>query len=191
MSFGDHIAAQFPHVKWTGQSHIHRSLAGDISMKKKQNQSINQIMSDVHHSAIGLALWDFLLGKFGDMDWQVSAEEFRAIILVDVARHLNHEGDTQDPTKIKNPNTGNVFHRLAIRGDIVGGVRIWHQNELTFGFRFRLAQMSVPDKQHVPVIARQKAISSIKMQESVIKKYTIAEPSVEEVKKLRESVHVK
>ncbi|ATS92327.1 hypothetical protein DLP05_136 [Stenotrophomonas phage vB_SmaS_DLP_5] len=190
MSFGDYIESQFPGIKWNGRSHIHRSICGNFGMDQ-QYDSLGQAMELVHKSAMGLALWNYLQQKFGEMDWQVVAEEFRAIILVDVYRHLNGEGDTKTPQKIRNPVTGNVFHRLAIKGDIVGGVRIWHNGGLNFGFRFRLAGMDKDDHTSVPLIARKKALDSIKMAEEVVKKFNIAEPTVEEETKIRKHVTVK
>ena len=189
-NFGQYIEEQFPGVKFTGGSGIHRSKMGAVGMPH-QGQDMSKIIAALHHGAIGLALWDHLMKWFSEMDWQVTAEEFRAIVLVDVFRHLKGEGDTKEPSKIRNPSTGNVFHRLAIRNDIVGGVRLWHNHDLEFGFRFRLAKMTDDDKKNVPLIARKKALTSITVAEEVIKQFKIAEPTPEEVKKVRASVFVK
>lgn len=191
MNFGEHIAAQFPSVSWTGKSAIHRSLAGQFGIDQ-EFADVKSAIEVAHCSAMGLSLWEFLQETF-EMDWQVSGEEFRAIILTDVYRHLMHEGDTKHPTKLKNPSTGNVFHRLATRGDIVGGVRIWSEGSLSlrFGYRFRLAGMAGDDHETVPVIARQKALQSIAATTEVLQKFKINEPSVEEVVKTRKKVYVK
>lgn len=189
-NFGAYIEQQFPGVAFTGGSSIHRSKMGQLGMPS-QGHDIAKLMAAIHHGAIGLALWDHLMKWFSEMDWQVTPEEFRAIILVDVFRHLNGEGDTKDPSKIRNPSTGNLFHRLATRNDIVGGVRLWHEHDLQFGFRFRLAKMTDDDKKNVPLIARKKALTSITVAEEVVQKFKIAEPTPEEVKKIRASVYVK
>ncbi|QIN95297.1 hypothetical protein DLP3_134 [Stenotrophomonas phage vB_SmaS_DLP_3] len=190
MSFGQYIESQFPGVKWNGSSSIHRSICGNFGIDQEIG-SIGEAMAIIHKSAMGLALWNYLQGKFGEMDWQVVAEEFRAIILMDTYRHLNGEGDTKNPQKLRNPATGNVFHRLAIKGDIVGGVRIWHNHGLNFGFRFRLAGMDKDDHQSVPLIARKKAEDSIKLAKELVQKFNIPEPTVEEETKIRKHVHVK
>lgn len=193
MSFGEYIASQFPGIKWTGQSPIHRSLAGTFGIAQDFG-TIEQAMTAAHVSSMGSALWTFLLDRFHNMDWQVAPEEFHAIILTDVYRHLNHEGDTKTGKKIRNPHTGNVFHILATKGDIVGGVRIWKNgdgNSLDFGFRFRLAGMNEQEKFDAPITARQKALSSVKLAKNIVEKLKIPEPNEEEVKKMRKKVYVK
>lgn len=182
MTIGEKIEQKFTRVKWTGRSTIHRSLAATVAVPGIEEElTIPQTVEAVYHSKMGFQLFDFLTEKFHQFNWQISAEEFNALFIQDVYRHLSGEGDTQVPTKIRNPNTGNVFHKLATLEDLVGGVRIWHNAALSFGFRFRIAALTNADGD-VPVSARLKAVEAMQKAKEVLASFEIAEPTETQVK---------
>lgn len=142
MGVGAKIEQMFPSVKWNGSSDIHRSICRDKAIPEDKGEFV-KVMTLLVHGQFAEQLWGALQENFSSLDWMLSADEFRALVLVDIYSHLTGQGDSKSEKKIKNPKTGNVFHRLAIKDDIVTGIRFWvggWGNNMTIGFRFRLAE---------------------------------------------------
>lgn len=143
-SFVNQASAVFPNVSWMGQSGIHVSVCGggllDIPFK---NRSL--ILYMMHDKKVGAAIWDFLQARFNKMEWLAEKDTFEKLFLVDVDRNLRGLPTSESPDRIKNPATGNLFHRIALYPPFVGGVRFWAENyggESHIGFRFRLVKLA-------------------------------------------------
>ncbi len=135
------IMETFPEVKWTGGSHMHRSVAAidHIPIPFDQPRMILKVLMD---KGVGGYIWDSLLRRFSSMEWLIDRQEFNDLFLLDVSHMLEGLGPLGTPGMITNPTTGNRFHRVAVLSPIVGGVRFWvshySKKRVQIGYRFRL-----------------------------------------------------
>lgn len=139
MNFSEKASSLFPGVVWTGGSEIHASLATSNYLPIDPAE-VNLIMHMLAQYKIGSKIWSICQRNFGEMSWEVSEEEFVKLFLVDSRHHLLGEPDSQFGETLVNPVTGNRFHRMALLGDVVGGVRFWAdpaEMGVLVGFRFR------------------------------------------------------
>lgn len=170
---GEKIAALFPRVQWTGGSDIHRSLVLVFEMQNLHDAG--DVLKAAYHAKLGAMVWEFYHEKFGKLQWELPQEEFEALIFTDLYRHLHGDGDTQNPKKLKNPVTGNVFHRVAKLQDIAGGVRLWLADD-KICLRFRLAEAGDDHEQEVKK-TRVKSINALAEQQKIKDEFKINEPS--------------
>lgn len=190
MNIGQLIETTFPNVPWTGSSRIHRSLRGWVEIVGSEGDFHAKVTS-VCKTQLGGILWGFITEKFSAFNWLINEDQFKDILLTDVARHLHEMGDTQHPQKLKNPKTQNVFHRLSVKDSMVGGLRVWLQknhdsNDLHVCFRFRIEE-KLPDevvKTRAQLSVKDAEKQKIELEESM----KIAEPAQSTVKKARAKV---
>jgi hypothetical protein len=69
-------------------------------------------------------LWQSIQKNTPGITWFLTAQEFRTLMLYDLHSILTH-GHTKSlkPDHMRNPITGNRFHRVGERGDLSVGVR--------------------------------------------------------------------
>lgn len=164
----------FPNVAWTGGSSIHVSFYRSSSMK---DMGDDEALKTLYYGQVGRTIWSLLQDKFGACEFILSRTEFVNLFLVDAVRHLKGQGDSYSPKKLKNPNTGNVFHRIAFLEDIMGGIRFWcdrHHGGIEVGFRFRIEKKKDEETQRLKTRQVVDA-AQIEVQE-IIKQIEIAEP---------------
>lgn len=134
------IEAIFKGVPWTGGSDIHRSLANGGVAPFSQDQH-NELMYMLSKAKIGEHIWGTIQKYFGEAEFLVSMAEFSQLAMVDFSRHMRGLGDIESDQKLTNPHTGNRFHRIALAGDIVCGIRFWcdpYGDQTAVGYRFRV-----------------------------------------------------
>lgn len=141
MSFGHKASSIWPEVMWHGQSNIHvsRSFNACIQLGADQWALVLKIIAVDNTVA---RVWRHLQKTFPGFVWLITPEEFASILMVDCYRHLKGELDSESPNKLKNPDTGSVFHRIALLDEsVVGGIRFWCDSTgdyTVFGWRFRI-----------------------------------------------------
>lgn len=186
MSFLQKATERFPHAKWTGGGAIHASIyrQGEVPIPFSKPRVI---MKSLMESQFCLSIMRVIVKNCPDMEWLMSPEQFEQLLLVDYHRLL--KGGTTQETKfrLKNPSTGNLFHRCSLvpDSDMVGGVRVWvadigawsteEGGGTQLGFRFRLESL-YGESEHKKV--RQKAAEQVIENEaemSEIKEYVEAE----------------
>lgn len=175
------IEQAFPDVSWTGghSSPIHRSWMNSFHMPVGGKRSYGKVMTVMAHSQTGQMLWDVLQETFTGCEWLLTGEEFEQLMLVDVWRHMNDKGDSASKGKIKNPRTGNVFHRLMLRDHMVGGIRFWvsdFTDAMSIGFRFRVAVID-ETQSDARVGARQKVAEAQAEYPEMVELLGLSEPS--------------
>lgn len=184
---GEKIAKIFPGTPWTGKSGIHRSLAASLHLSKQLTP--RQVMKLLIHQNAGKKVWNLLHKYFDMMEWLVSEEEFTALMLQDVYGHLQGQGSTKSPKMLKNPVTGNVFHRMALVSDIVGGIRYWTHGYQEICFRFRLErQMEEEDKTRNTI--RAMAEAAVVVMEDLKVELELSQPQTEEEEKVMLTISI-
>lgn len=131
----------FPGVIWNGRSKIHVSIFID---KVIPGKTPREALIQAYKDNLGAQVWATLVQHFPTFEWLLTQDDFEARCYVDLFRHSKGKGDTQDPTKLKNPYTGSVFHRVALYKNYVGGIRFWFTDvvgQQHFGFRFRIQKL--------------------------------------------------
>jgi hypothetical protein len=193
VSVSDLIEEAFPGVPWTGSSSIHRSWARSIHLEADDSQEgLKALMSKLVYANYGPWLFDALQEQFMGCEWLVSSEEFTKILLVDWWLSLSGEAVTTSPAMLKNPHTGNVFHRLAIKdGALVCGIRFWASVGLGayLGFRFRVESMQEAEDS-VRASARQKVTQAEDVFEPLMEELSIGEPTEEQLASARKSLRM-
>lgn len=134
------ITSVFPDVPWTGASSIHRSLArgGSLQYGASDHDLLMALLDTYKYWG---SVWDHVQKFFGSAEFLLSKDEFSHLTMVDSSRHMRGMGDIDSDQKLLNPNTGNRFHRVALAGDLVIGIRVWCDPEGGFthiGFRVRV-----------------------------------------------------
>lgn len=150
--FSDKASEAFPGVVWNGRSKIHVSIFIDQVINGKTPR---EALIQAYKDSLGAKVFATLANNFPQFEWLITQEDFEARCFVDMYRHSKGKGDTQDPTKLKNPSTGSVFHRVALYKEFVGGIRFWFMDVggiQHFGFRFRIQALDESEKK-----VRQKA----------------------------------
>lgn len=180
----------FPNVPWTGGSDIHVSLARDVYLPAGDPKATILLLRKANVTG---AVWKLLQGNFAAFsEWLITGPEFGNLMLVDCWRHLNGQPDSSSENKLINPCTGSRFHRIALAGDLVGGIRFWCDYEYggkkaNFGFRFRIEQQSEEEER-----TRQRTRETVEQVSEEMEAisemlFDVAEPHEEAVTKVRES----
>lgn len=185
--FSNIASKHFPGVEWHGNSDIHVSVCWNAALPLGASQH-KEILSILDQKSVGSAIYRSLVKKFPGLVWIVTPEEFSAIFMVDCYRHLQGEGDSRSPSKIKNPYTGNYFHRVAVKDDLVLGIRYWCDpygpDETILGFRFRIQKLD-EDEEETRRRTRDEAIEAMEVMEEVVEfLFDVKEPSATTVSKV-------
>jgi hypothetical protein len=144
MNFEQIINEKYGDVSWTGGSHIHKSVYGEVTnipfCKGKQQEVLAKLFSGEYANK----LYEKLTTTFDTFEFLISRREFTVIFLDDVLRYLQGLGDRQDESKLVNFNTGNVFNLIARDGELVAGIRFWVNDDgisLWPMYRFRITSI--------------------------------------------------
>lgn len=166
------IEYNFP-GKWTGGSHIHRSLSSKVYHCKEV--TLRGVLKGMIETNVPTKLWSFLQHRFHNCEWLLSAHEFFAIMIQDVHGWLGGNGSSVTPKMLKNPATGNIFHRIALFGNIVCGIRFWAEDGKVY-YRFRLEEQKEEDNK-TRSTTRIHAEKALKALEQLIVELEIKEPT--------------
>lgn len=153
---GQKIESIFKNVPWTGGSEIHRSLASGGTVPFNSDQH-NELMFMLTKHKIAESIWEHLQQFFGEAEFLMSKDEFTHLVMVDFSRHMRGLGDLDSDQKLQNPVTGSRFHRIALSGDLVCGIRFWCDpaSGITYiGYRFRVEALD-EDEDRVRVRMRE------------------------------------
>lgn len=143
MHFKEKASLVFPKAEWTGGSSIHASIARGATIPFSFSEP-RKLMAALKHQNFGGYVYRTILKYCSDMEWLMSADDFQSLLLVDFYRMLHGQGAVETEKRLKNPKTGNVFHRITLveSSGIVGGIRVWlipeDEGHCTIGWRFRL-----------------------------------------------------
>lgn len=158
MSFFDTLSKEFPDVEWTGSSDIHVSWAVQTNLPISFDNK-SKLLKLFDHVKMGEKIFRMLLGKFPQAEFLLGTDEFHKLFMADAARFLSGLGSLETPNKLKNPVTGNKFHRIALLKDFVGGFRFWLEPQysgINFGFRFRWEGLLDNEEENVREDARER-----------------------------------
>lgn len=143
MHFKEKASLVFPKAEWTGGSSIHASIARGATIPLSFSEP-RKLMAVLKHQNFGGYVYRTIVKYCPDMEWLMPVEDFQNLILVDFYRLLHGQGTLATEKRLKNPKTGNVFHRTTLveTSSIVGGIRVWlvpeDEDSCTIGWRFRL-----------------------------------------------------
>lgn len=204
----DLIDQTFPQVHWTGRSDIHRSWYRQASMGFGGPRYHSRIMKAIEHSKFGHYVYDMLQEQFTGCEWLMDEQEFHQLLMVDMYRSLKGLDPSESNQKLKNPRTGNVFHRLALKnGSVVGGIRFWcnsfgpgapednedghkdYNGETSVGFRFRVELIN-EDEGTVRAKARLKVAEAVSQYQPIMEELMIGEPDDQEKESARKTMRI-
>jgi hypothetical protein len=180
MHFKEKASLQFPNAEWTGGSSIHASIARAASVPLPFSNP-RLIMKTLVTQNFPGYVYRTIIKYCPDMEWLMGVDDFSNLLLVDFYRLLHGQGTMETQKRLKNPKTGNVFHRITLleAAGIVGGVRVWlmpdDSTNINIGWRFRLE-----DQVSESINIRQKAIELAKSLEPEVE--LIAEYVAKETK---------
>lgn len=188
--FKEKASGLFPKAVWTGGSAIHASIArqGLIPLPFDKPRIIVASLEKFH---FGSYVQRTIIKMVPDMEWLLTPEEFQDLLHLDYYRMLKGMGSLATKQKLKNPSTGNVFHRVALMEEhkIVGGVRVWISdagaNQINIGWRFRLEEQV---QESGKVRAKARVLVESFVEESVELKEYAAQETSEKVLALEEFV---
>lgn len=107
-------------------------------------------MGIIEESTIAKRYYDLIQYNFGAMDFFISLDEFRDLLLKESYAHLTNGRIPTIPNMFVNPQTSNKFLTISKYKDLVGGVRFWalskgyfKSTRLFVGFRFRIIKPKV------------------------------------------------
>lgn len=180
----------FPKAVWTGGSAIHASIArqGVIPLDFNKPRIIVASLEKFH---FGNYVQRVIMKMVPDLEWLLTQDEFQDLLHLDYYRMLKGMGSLATKQKLKNPSTGNVFHRVALLEDhkIVGGVRVWISDagngQTNIGWRFRLEEQV---QESGKVRAKARILAESFVEESVELKEYVAQETSEKVLALEEFV---
>ena len=190
MSFKSTASTRFPNAVWTGGSHIHTSIAraGDIPYSMDEPRKMMAMLTTQKFSGY---IYRTIQKHCNPMEWLMTLEEFDNLLMVDFYRLLQSKPTHETPKRLRNPKTGNWFHRVALAEDvqIVGGVRVWLIDQGTstnIGWRFRLESMNT----EAPTIRGQaiELVQSLEAEVAEIKEYVAKEVTIHETKLLEKFI---
>lgn len=176
------IDQKFPEVDWTGGSNIHRSFASGMQLPQIPPKEIIVLL---RKAKIAGHIFRLLQSKFASFEeWLFDEALFEQYLLVDCWRHMNNQPDSESRQKLKNPVTGNRFHRMALVNGLVGGIRFWcdpNPQGYIFGYRFRIEAQNEEDQKTRDRVAddRERLAEEIEVLEEVT--FDVAEPPKEVV----------
>lgn len=143
MHFKEKASLQFPKAEWTGGSIIHASIARSalVPLTFTEPRKVMKILIEQNFSGY---VYRTIVKYCPDMEWLMPVDQFQSLLLVDFYRLLQGQGTLVTEKRLKNPKTGNVFHRITLveAVSIVGGIRVWlmpaEHDTCNIGWRFRL-----------------------------------------------------
>jgi len=175
-NFFENVSDKWPDVDWQGRSSIHVSVWNDKTYTGKTKR---QVLKAAYDDGMAREIFNTITGQFPGFEWLISPEEFENRCYVDLYRHSKGMGDTQYDTKLVNPSTGNVFHRIALVDHFIGGIRFWMEGhdggQVSVGYRFRIQQLDETEVDLRDRANKQAIADGITMAE-VIEEMEIAEP---------------
>lgn len=137
----------FPAVAWQGMSDIHVSICGGgmLGIPFSNKEAIMYLMNS---KKVGYAIWGKLQAKFEDFEWLLDGDTFNKLFMVDIGLNLSGKKTSDTPNRVKNPSTGNLFHRIALGHGMIGAVRFWaepcgydlDESYVEIGWRFRIVE---------------------------------------------------
>jgi hypothetical protein len=192
------IEGYFPDVNWTGGSGIHRSLVLRVPVGLGGQRQHRRIQEALYHSNAAALVLEWYQGKFPDCEWILSPEEFAKLMFVDVYRNMKGLEPSTSKAKLRNPKTGNVFHRVAMRDGIIGGIRWWFSDygagengvgssEIQMRFRWEGLE---GEEGNARTAARQKIEEAAVEFEELTDELMIGEPTADDIETARETVRV-
>lgn len=144
------MSQHFPQVEWTGESGIHVSYAAQAILPIPFHEA-KTLLKVLDKAKIGGTLWRRFYSMFPETEWLLDSDEFHKLLMADMARFLAGLGPLETPHKLRNPVTGNRFHRMALFKENVGGCRFWLEPTMgertMFGFRFRWESLKSADEE--------------------------------------------
>jgi hypothetical protein len=158
----------FPNVDWLGNSDIHVSVAFSATLPLGDSKAVIAILEK---AGVASNIYRHLNKKFEGLTWLLEPAEFDAVFMVDCYNHLRGKSDSRSPNKLKNPMTGNYFHRIALKDDLVCGIRFWcdkgwGDDEVHFGFRFRIQRLD-EEEEDTRRRTRDEALEAVEQLEQV------------------------
>jgi hypothetical protein len=163
MYFKDKASQIYPEAVWTGGGPIHASIArnGEVPLSWDDKSLIMRtLIKDEFPGRIERTI----VKACPDMEWLMNSESLSNLVLVDYYRLLCGSSTMATKHRLKNPSTGNYFHRISLnpKEDFVGGVRVWitpmTEDQCQIGFRFRLESL-IGEDEHTKV--REKASAQV------------------------------
>jgi hypothetical protein len=155
--FKAYASAVFPDAVWTGGSDIHASIArGGLVPSTDLNLILKSMVANGFFGYIQRVMNKHCPG----MEWIISPEDFENLLLLDSHRLAHGQETLETKARLRNPSTGNYFHRVTILEDknIVGGVRVWLDpvsDGTQVGFRYRLERI-IPEGEETQEEAAQR-----------------------------------
>lgn len=143
MGFKSKVEFKWPEAQFTGGSHIHASVArsGTLALPFDEPRVVLKALRDAQLPAYMMRTIE---KQTPGWEWLLSTDEFADLIMVDFYRLLHGNATQETQQRLRNPNTGNWFHRITLLEDdgLVGGVRVWCDGytaeQIVVGFRFRI-----------------------------------------------------
>ena len=186
-----HLAqSRWPHVAFTGGSSIHASRADSVGTAWIDPHDPRFSFRNIRDSKATSRIWNKVTAMFGDMEFLLDYEQFRDMLLLDFSLLAEGKPTHRTHDRLKNPTTGNRFHRIALSPPFVGGIRVWfdmpyQSSKVHLFFRFRL---ETPQENHDKI--RAKAAEKIKEVELEMETVyetmgIVAEPPKEEGEKVK------
>lgn len=190
MSFSDHASERYPGVEWTGGSGIHVSFAVSQTIPISANQR-GKILALLNSAQWPFAIWRYIQQRVGNMEFLMDQNTFCNLMLIDMDRRMQGKPTLSSPDRIKNPATGNLFHRIALDKPYVGAVRFWAvpngDGGTEIGFRFRI--VSLKSDEEDPVVREEARVRAEQVQQEVGEVYEtlmdVAEPPAHEVQTVK------
>lgn len=146
----EHVSSLFPKAKWTGGSGIHVSFAMNATVPIDFNNkaAVMSLLSTANYQDF---VWKAVQSRFGNMEWLLEEVSFKNLLMVDMSRKLAGLCTSETPDRIKNPSTGNLFHRIALLNPYIGAIRFWTEEagygQTNIGFRFRIVTQKDSDEE--------------------------------------------
>lgn len=143
-NFIEKASEVFPSVPWSGYSTIHVSHAMDQFVAVNPG-NIGMVLKLLKKAEVPRKVWELHVVKlFPQMEWLIEQDTFMNLMLIDLGRTLGNQPTVRTPDSLINPETGNVFHRIALHGGYVGGFRCWAIPVgvgFNLGWRFRIVKV--------------------------------------------------
>jgi len=167
----------FPSVSFDGGSDIHASICDDRIFNYYGHPAY-ALVKGIHRFGLAATFSETIMSKFSKMEFLISSIDLQEIMLGDIYKYLTNSYTLGGRGTLKNPVTGNYFHKIAVMGNLVGGVRAWAYtigDRLVIGFRFRLEK-----RVDTTAALRGTIEEEVKEANEVTTSITISEPYEEE-----------
>lgn len=151
MDIYEYMQGLFPNVEFTGGSGIHASFFREVQIGTIEGEyTIESAMQVLEGSNISTRYFDLIKHNFGVMEFFISNEELRELLLSEGYAHLTGGRIPTLENMFVNPTTKNKFLTIAKYKDVVGGIRFWAKAtymmsipKIFVGFRFRLIKPKI------------------------------------------------